>query len=131
MPGSPPMTGIAGSTALSISGAVAGALSNDRVVMSGTQQALAADADDVAGDRRRAWTGFPGDGPGDVDRLAALRHRVHAATGFADAERDGLDHVGLDEAGSDRVGGDAVLGDALAQRLDPADDTRLGRPVVR
>src|SRR5687768_11808384 len=103
MPGSPPMTGIAGSTALSISGAVEGALSYDRVVMSGTQQALAADADDVAGDGRRAGVGVPGDGLGDVDRLPALRHRVHAATGLADAEGDGLDHLGLDEPGSDRV----------------------------
>src|SRR5687768_13009666 len=109
MPGRPPITGMAGNTALSIRGAVEGALSNVRVAISGTQQALAADADDVPGNGRRPGVGIPGDGLGDVDRLATLRHRVHPATGLTDAERNGLDHVGLDEPRCDRVGGDAVL----------------------
>src|SRR4051812_22205796 len=109
MPGRPPITGLAGSTALSIRGAVEGALSNVRVATSGSDQCLAADPDHVAGDRGRSRDRVPGDGLGDVDRLAALGQRAETATGLANGERHGLDHVGLDEPGSDRVDRDAVL----------------------
>src|SRR5689334_21978242 len=131
MPGSPPITGIAGRTALSISGAVEGALSNVRVATSGSDQGLAADPHDVAGDRGRSRVGVPSDGLGDVDRLTTLRQRAEPATGLADAQRHGLDHVGLDEPGSDRVDRDAVLGDPFRQVVDEADDAGLGRAVAR
>src|SRR5690606_18928014 len=121
----------AGRAALTISGSPEGALSKVRVVISRTQEALTAHADDVAGDRLRAGVAQPRDGLGDVDRLTALRQRAEQAPGGADAQRHRLDHVGLDEGRRDGVRGDLDVGDLRRERLHEADHAGLGGAVVR
>src|SRR3954447_23327209 len=55
---------------------------------------LAADADHVAVDGRRAGGGLPRDRLGHVDRQPALRHRVEPLADLAGGERYGSRHLG-------------------------------------
>src|SRR5690606_18304090 len=76
--------------------------------------------------------GEPGDGLGDVDRLAALLQGVDASADLPGRHGDPRRHLGLDEPGGDGVDRDATGGQPLvrAHRPDQPDDAGLGGGVV-
>ena len=96
--------------------------SRTSTAISGSDQALAADPDDVAVDRGRRGIGVPRDRLGDVDREPALAHRVEPPTDLSGREGHGRGHLGLDEARCHGVDGDALL-----QAVDPSEVFGLGR----
>src|ERR1700754_1239521 len=130
MPGSRLTTGSEGRAALStVVRPAPPSTTRGSLMCSGSEHHLAADADHVAVDGRRARAGVPGDRLRDVDREAALAHRVQPATDLAGGEGHRGGHLGLDESWRDRVDGEAVL-ELVLERVDEADDTGLGGGVV-